>query len=83
MTPGLSSYTINENKHLFNYRASQVVLVVKNWPANTGRHKRCRFYPWVGTLSWRRALQPTPVFLPRKFHEQKSLRGTVPRVAKS
>jgi len=77
MTPGLSSYTIYENKHLFNYRASQVVLV-KNWPAITGRHKRCRFNPWVGMISWRRALQPTPVFLPRKFHGQRSLAGYSP-----
>ena len=24
------------------------------------------FYPWVGKLPWRRAWQPTPVFLPGK-----------------
>ena len=30
------------------------------------RRKRCRFYPWVGKISWRRAWQPTPVFLPEK-----------------
>ena len=28
------------------------------------RHKRCRFHPWVGKIRWRRAWQPTPVFLP-------------------
>ena len=28
------------------------------------RHKRCRFYPWVGNIPWRRKWQPTPVFLP-------------------
>ena len=28
------------------------------------RHKRCRFDPWVGKIPWRRAWQPTPVFLP-------------------
>ena len=27
------------------------------------RHKRCRFDPWVGKISWRSAWQPTPVFL--------------------
>ena len=28
------------------------------------RHKRDRFDPWVGKIPWRRAWQPTPVFLP-------------------
>ena len=28
------------------------------------RHKRCRFNPWVGKIPWRRAWQPTSVFLP-------------------
>ena len=28
------------------------------------RHKQCRFNPWVGKISWRRAWQPTPVFWP-------------------
>jgi len=30
----------------------------------SGRYKRCRFSPWIGKISWRRAQQPTPVFLP-------------------
>ena len=28
------------------------------------RHKRYRLDAWVGKISWRRAWQPTPVFLP-------------------
>ena len=28
------------------------------------RYKRCRFDPWAGKISWRRAWQTTPVFLP-------------------
>ena len=28
------------------------------------RHKRPGFDPWVGKTPWRRAWQPTPVFLP-------------------
>jgi len=28
------------------------------------RHKRCAFDPWVRKILWRRAWQPTPVFLP-------------------
>jgi len=27
-------------------------------------HKIFRFSPWVGKIPWRRAWQPTPVFLP-------------------
>ena len=27
------------------------------------RHKRCRSNPWVRKIPWRRAQQPTPVFL--------------------
>ena len=37
------------------------------------RYKRYRFDPWVGKIPWRRAQQPTPVFLPGEFHEQRSL----------
>ena len=32
----------------------------------------------VGKIPWRRAWQPTPVFLPRKFHGQRSLAGYSP-----
>ena len=37
------------------------------------RHKKCRFDPWVRKIPWGRKWQPTPVFLPEKFHEQRSL----------
>ena len=33
------------------------------------------FYPWVGKIPWRREWQPTPVFLAREFHGQRSLVG--------
>ena len=32
------------------------------------RHRRCGFDPWVGKIPWRRAWQPTLVFLPQEFH---------------
>ena len=35
--------------------------------------KRPRFDPWVRKIPWRRKWQPTPVFLPGEFHEQRSL----------
>jgi len=51
--------------------------VVKNlpWVQET---KRCRFDPWVGKTPWRRAWQPTPVFLPGESHGQRSLVGYSP-----
>ena len=33
------------------------------------------FNPWVGKISWRRKLQPTPVLLPGKSHRRRSLVG--------
>ena len=41
------------------------------------RCKRCGFDPWVGKISWKRAWQPAPVFLPGKFHGQRSLVGYI------
>ena len=35
-------------------------------------------YSWVGKIPWRRAWQPTPVFLPGEFHGQRSLAGGSP-----
>ena len=40
--------------------------------------KNLGFDPWVGKIPWRRAWQPTPVFLPEKSHGQKSLAGYSP-----
>ena len=56
------------------YGTFQVVLVVKNLPANAGDMKH-GFSPWVGKIPWRRVCQATPVFLPRESHGQKSLAG--------
>ena len=39
------------------------------------RHKRHEFNSWVGKIPWERAWQPTPVFLPRRAHRQRSLAG--------
>ena len=52
-----------------------MALVVKNLPANAGGHKTCGFDPWVGKIPWRRAWQPTPVFLIEKSFGQRSLAG--------
>ena len=37
-------------------------------PCQYRRHKRHRFDPWVGNIPWRKAWQPTPVFLPGESH---------------
>ena len=54
----------------FNW-ASLVTETVKNLPAVQEA--------WVQSLgredSWRRKWQPTPVFLPKEFHGQRSLEG--------
>ena len=42
------------------------------------RHRRWRFDPWGGKIPWRWAEQPTPVFLPRESHGQRSLEGYSP-----
>ena len=42
------------------------------------RCKRCGFDPWVGKIPWSRKWQPTPVFLPGKFHGQRRLVGYSP-----
>ena len=44
-----------------------MALVVKNPPTNAGDGKRYRADPWVRKIPWRRAWQPTPVFLPGEY----------------
>ena len=40
--------------------------------------RRHEFSPWVGKIPWRRAWQPTSVFLPGNLHEEGSLAGYSP-----
>ena len=42
------------------------------------RHGFNPWNPWVGKIPWRRAWQPTPVFLPGESHGQRSLAGCSP-----
>ena len=46
------------------------------------RHKRWGFNPWLGKIPWRRAWQPTPVFLPGESHGQRNLAGYGPEGCK-
>ena len=52
--------------------ASQVMLV-KEPTCQCQRHKRHGVDPWVGKIPWRRAQQPTPIFLHGESHGQRSL----------
>ena len=47
------------------------------------RLKKCGLDPWVQKVPWKKAWQPTPVFLLGESHEQRSWQATVHRVAKS
>jgi len=47
------------------------------------RYRRHGFYPWLEKIHWRRAWQPTPVFLPEETHGQRDLAGYSPWGAKS
>ena len=49
--------------------------MVKNQSANAEDIMRHGLNPWVGTIPWRRAWQPIPVFLPGESHGQWSLAG--------
>ena len=42
------------------------------------RCKRDEFDPWAGMIYWRKAWQPTPIFLPGESHGQRSLAGYSP-----
>ena len=50
--------------------------MVKNLPANVG-DMRHEFDSWVRKIPWRKAGQPTPVFLSGESHGQRSLVGYI------
>ena len=54
-----------------------MALVVKNPSASVGDMNHS-FDPLDGKIFWRRAWQPTPVFLPGQSHGQRSLAGYNP-----
>ena len=67
-----------ESGRFFNHVASQVVLVVKNPHANAEDIRDEGLIPELGRFPWRRAWQPTPVFLPGESHGQRRLAGYSP-----
>ena len=55
---------------------------VAHWYRIHLKIRRRAFDPWVGKIPWKMKWQPTPVFLPGKFHGQRSLVGYSPWVHK-
>ena len=61
-----------------------LILELPRWSSGKEPTCQCRrnekhgFDPWVGKILWKRAWQPTPVFLPGEFHGQRSLAGCSP-----
>ena len=67
------------NKFCFRLRSNMASLVVLN--SDKESSCQCRRYksdPWGQNTHWGRKLQPTPVFLPEKSHEQRRLAGYSP-----
>ena len=54
------------------------MLVIKSLPANAGDIREVGLIPGSRRSPRRRAWQPTPIFLPRKSHGQRSLAGYSP-----
>ena len=74
----LASGFIIQRKNLCRFNKS------KGFPGGTSgkepaaqcrRRKRGRLHPWVRKIPWRRAWQPSLVFLPGKPHGQRNLAG--------
>ena len=68
--------SVTNTKELFVsfLKSAYVELGVKNPILLCRTYKGCRF-DWVRKIPWRRACQPTLVFLPGESHGQRSLAG--------
>ena len=64
--------------YLFIYMGLVGVNISKESACQCKRCKSRGFSPWVGKIPWSRKWQPTPVFLPRESHTQRSLAGYSP-----
>ena len=66
------------NIHLSKYELAIDGSVGKESNLQCRRYRWRGFNPWVRKITGRRKWQPTPVFLPGKFHRQRSLAGYSP-----
>ena len=63
------------------YTAYHYIFKLPMWrsgKASIRQRRRCRFSPRIGKIHWSMKWQPTPVFLPGKYHGQRSLAGYSP-----
>ena len=65
---------------LYYIMASLVGQMVRNMPAIQETQD---LWTWVGKIPWRRKGQPTPIFLPREFHGERSLQVIIHEVTKN
>ena len=65
---------------LLTYRGflSGSEVLIKESSCQSRRYRKCGFNHWVRKIPWRRKWLSTPVFLPGKSHEQRSLAGYSP-----
>ena len=54
------------------FTSHKILQTVKSLPTTQGMQEMW-VDPWVRKMPWRKEWQPTPVFLPREFHGQRSL----------
>ena len=75
---------VDEERKAFKFKKAAVMNSVsfpggangkKKTNSQHRRYKRHQFHPWGQKIPWRRAQQPTPVFLPGESHGQKSQAG--------
>ena len=79
--------TLDMRGHGSGYPLGKILQVVRLPSGTSGKDPACQcrrlkkhgFNPWIGKIPWRRAWQPTPVFLPRESLGQRSLVGYSPR----
>ena len=80
----LASLVAQLVKNLLAVRETPVQLGLPRWHSDKESacwrrsHRRCGFDHWVGKIPWSRKWQPTPLFLPGKFHGWRSLAGYSP-----
>ena len=67
----------NKNALDLNYSAVLVTPLVAQMVRICLQCGKNGFNPWVRKIPWRRAWQPTPVFLPGESHGQRSLEGYI------
>ena len=80
-------YVLDTDTPMSKPHVNQFAMVTKGFPSGSAgkepacqcrRCKRRGFNPWVRKIPWRKKWQPTPVFLPGKFHGQRSLVVYIP-----